>query len=257
MIRIFSVFRMRLTAENNFLPKLEVLEDLLKKHQPKMMILNFPSNPTSVMTTKEELKPLVDLAKKYQCLIAYDNAYSEVYYDENKKPCSILEVEGAKDIAIEFHSFSKTFQMTGWRIGFAVGNEELVKGLLKLKTNIDSGPFLATQETASFGLQNYSILGPQMRGTYLPRKELMAAGLKRLGIEFIQPDATFFIWARSPLGLDSMTFCKKLIEKEGIVITPGVGFGKEGEGFFRMSLTVSEKLIEEFLCRLERFQKSF
>lgn len=245
-----------MSAQNHFLPDTAQLEELLKKHHPKMMILNFPSNPTSATIQIGKLEEIVNLACKYQCVIAYDNAYSEIYYDEAHKPVSILQIPKAKEIAIETHSFSKTFSMTGWRIGFAVGNPKLIAALLRLKTNIDSGPLISVQEVASFGLKNYSSITNEMRAVYRERKDLCIEGLKKIGIEYFDPKATFFVWCRVPNGMPSMDFCKKLIKEQGLVVTPGIGFGSEGEGFFRLSLTVAKEQLISALDKLSQCIKS-
>lgn len=246
---------MALKLENGFLPDLNVVEQQLINEKPKFMILNFPGNPTSTMASRSMLTELVALAKKHNTAIVYDNAYSEIYFDPNNKPLSILEIEGAKDIAIEFHSFSKTYNMTGWRLGFAVGNRDLVAALLKAKTNIDSGPFPAVQETGVYCLQNSNLLSDPIRELYKERREVMLSTLNDLKIEYFAPMATFYVWAMVPNKGKSMDFCKRLIETEGLVTTPGIGFGAEGEHFFRFALTVDAPLIAQAAERLKRFMK--
>ncbi len=241
-----------LSFENGFLPDTNVVEALFKEHRPRYMILNFPSNPTSAVISKAQLTDIVGLARKYGVILLSDNAYSEIYYDASNKPVSILEIEGAKDVAIELHSFSKTYNMTGWRLGFAVGNQDLVGGLLRAKTNIDSGPLLAVQDACTKVLANSESFVEPIRETYRERREKMLAGLKGLGIETFEPKATFFIWARVPGGGKSMDFTKKLIEKAGVVVTPGIGFGAHGEGFFRVAMTVEGPQIDEAFNRMER-----
>lgn len=245
---------MPLSYENAFLPDLNWLEDTFKQHHPRYMILNYPSNPTSAVCPRQTLEDLVSLARKYSVAIVYDNAYSEIYYDE--KPLSVLQVPGGKDVAIEFHSFSKSYNMTGWRLGFAVGNPSLVQGLLRAKTNIDSGPLLSVQEAGAFALQNSEALITPIRQVYAARRERLLSGLRNLGIEYFHPQAGFFVWARVPGGQKSMDLCKTLIEKQGLVVTPGVGFGDEGENFFRLALTVDTPQIDEALNRLERYLKA-
>lgn len=239
-------------AQNQFLPDIKELENLIITHQPKYVLLNFPSNPTSATCSKEKMVEIVSLLRKHETILVCDNAYSEMYYDEKDRPISVLEVEGAKEIAIEFHSLSKSFNMTGWRIGFAVGNPNLIAGLLRVKTNVDSGPLLSVQETAIFALKNSETLTAPLREVYRRRREIVLKGLTELGIEYFEPKATFFVWAKVPGNKNSMEFTKELISKEGLVVTPGIGFGEEGEGFFRISLTVSEGLLMEMLIRLKR-----
>ena len=240
-----------LKAQNAFLPDVTDLERLMVQHQPKYLLLNFPSNPTSATCSRELLTQIVTLAKRHNVILGYDNAYSEMYFDN--KPISLMEIPGAKEIGIEFHSFSKTFNMTGWRLGFAVGAPELVAGLARVKTNIDSGPLLTVQEAGIFALKNYEQLVAPLRDIYRERREICLKGLKELGIEYFKPEATFFVWAKVPKGKSSMTFTKELIAQEGLVVTPGIGFGEQGEGFFRLSLTVSNKSILEALEKLRRY----
>jgi LL-diaminopimelate aminotransferase len=238
--------------ENNFLPDVEELESLIVQHKPKYILLNFPSNPTSATCSREKMAEFVNLAKKHGTILVCDNAYSEIYFNPSEKPVSVLEIEGAKDVAIEFHSLSKSFNMTGWRIGFAVGNPTLIAGLLRAKTNIDSGPLLAVQEAAIFALNNAERLIAPLRDVYARRRAIVLKGLQDMGIEYFEPKSTFFVWAKVPGNRSSMEFTKELIAKQGLVVTPGIGFGAEGEGFFRMSLTVSEEKLLEALTRLKR-----
>lgn len=244
-----------MTSATGFLPDLDQLETLMVQHQPKYAILNFPSNPTSVVAPRKMLEAIVGLARKYGVILVSDNAYSEMYYDEAKRPPSILEIPGAREVAIEFHSFSKTFNMTGWRIGFAVGNEQLVEGLLRAKTNIDSGPLLSVQEASVFALQNYDALVPPIRQVYAERREILTEGLRTLGIEHVPLDATFFLWAKVPGGQKSMEFTRQLIDNQGLVVTPGIGFGEHGENFFRLAMTVDTPDIHRALEKLETYLK--
>lgn len=240
-------------AENGFAPDPVELEKLIREHKPKYMLVNFPSNPTSATISREKLTKIVRLAIEHKVILVSDNAYSEMYYDEKDKPLSILEIDGAKEVAIEFHSFSKTYNMTGWRLAFAVGNESLVQGLLRAKTNIDSGPLLAVQEAGIYCLQNAATLSEPIRDLYRKRKAILLQGLRELGIEYFEPKATFFVWCKVPGQLSSMDFTKALIEKVGLVVTPGMGFGPVGEGFFRLSMTVPEESLRDALQRLRKY----
>jgi len=242
-----------LLPKDGYLPDPNRLEDLLKEHRPRYCLLNFPSNPTSALCPVERLVDIVVLARSHGTILLYDNAYSEIYFDPAKRPPSILEVPGAKEVALELHSFSKTFNMTGWRLGFAVGNPDLVAGLLRAKTNIDSGPLLAVQEAAEFALERADEFCNPLRALYARRRAIATAGLRDAGIEYFSPDATFFIWARVPGGGSSMQLTRDLIEREGLVVTPGVGFGEQGEGFFRLALTVEDAVLEDAMARLRRF----
>lgn len=242
-----------MTSEFGFLPELDKVEFLLLKHRPRYLVINFPSNPTSVTCPRGLLVDLVFLARKYGTIVVSDGAYSEIYFDEADKPMSILEVEGAKDVAIEFHSFSKTFNMAGWRLGFAVGNPDLVGGLRKVKTNIDSGPPLFVQRAGIVALEHYEGLSGSIREMYRQRQELLCQGLDELGIKYLAPKATFFVWAQVPDRQTSMVFTKRLLAEQGLVVTPGIGFGEHGDGYVRMALTLEPAQIKEALLRLSRF----
>ena len=240
-----------LTWENGFFPELsKVPEEVLRR--TKILWLNYPNNPTGAVASKEQFKEVIEFAKKYDFIIAHDAAYVELYFEE--PPISIFEVDGAKDVAIEFHSLSKTFCMTGWRIAFAVGNEKLISALTKVKSNIDSGVFTAVQEAGAYALDNLETLVPPLREVFKKRGELLSAELKSLGYEFLPLKATFYLWVKTPKGLSSQEFCKKLIEEAGIVVTPGSGFGPSGEGYFRIALTVGEERLREASKRLKELK---
>lgn len=229
------VHKMPLLKENGFLPDLDAIDKSIL-NKTKIMFVNYPNNPTSAIATKEFYNRVIELALKYGFLVASDNAYSEIYYD-NYKPMSFLEIDGAKEVGIEFHSLSKTFNMTGWRVGFAVGNKEGIYGLGKIKTNVDSGVFGALQQAGIFALNNYKKLNEPIRKIFQQRKDQMAQALKKANFEFEEPIATFYFWVKVPRGYTSKDFAKKLLEEKGIVVTPGVGFGEYGEGYFRISIT--------------------
>lgn len=172
----------------------------------------------------------------------------ELYYEE--PPLSILEVEGAREVAIEFHSLSKTFCMTGWRIGFAVGKKELVQALAKVKSNIDSGVFTAIQEAGAYALENFEKIVPPLREIFKERRDYLSYALKKLGYELIIPSATFYLWVKVPKAYKASDFCKKVLQELALVLTPGNGFGEAGEGYFRIALTVEIKRLEEAVQRL-------
>ncbi|MDF2954122.1 MAG: Aspartate/methionine/tyrosine aminotransferase [Thermodesulfobacterium sp.] len=244
-------YYMPLTWKNEFLPDLgKIPKEVVEK--AKIIWLNYPNNPTGATATKEFFKELVKFAKKHNIIIAHDAAYVEIYYED--PPISIFEVEGAKDVAIEFHSLSKTFCMTGWRIGFAVGNSFLISALAKVKSNIDSGVFTAIQETGAYALNNLDKIVPSLVSVFKKRRDILAEELKNLGYKFIKPSATFYLWVKTPQGLTSQEFCKKVIQDLGIVVTPGVGFGNSGEGYFRIALTVGEERLKEAAQRLSTLQ---
>ncbi len=242
-----EAYYMPLKEENSFLPVLEdIPEDVLRK--TKLMFIGYPNNPTSAVAEEDFYKDVIKLAKKYDFVVASDNAYSEICYD-NYKPISFLEVEGAKEVGIEFHSLSKTFNMTGWRIGFAVGNRDVVNALGKVKTNIDSGIFQAIQVAGTYALNNAEKLNRPIRAVFQDRKDKMSDALKKAGFEFKEPKATFYFWVKTPKGYSSSEFTKKLLEEKGIVVTPGNGFGAAGEGYFRISIT--NPRIEEAVLRIK------
>ncbi len=239
-----------LKEENNFLPDFKsVPKDVLKR--AKIIWVNYPNNPTSATATREFYQELIQWAKENNIIVASDLAYSEIYFGE-EKPLSILQIEGAKDVAIEFHSLSKTYNMTGWRIGMAVGNGELVAGLGKVKTNVDSGQFQAIQEAAITALNLPEEEVQKLRDIYKERREVMEKALRSIGLEVYPSKATFYLWVKVPKGYTSAEFVGMLLDKCGIVCTPGNGFGEYGEGYFRISLTVST---ERLLAAVERIKE--
>lgn len=236
-----------LTWENEFLPELKSIpENIWQK--TKIFWLNYPNNPTTATAPKDFFKDIVRLAKKYDFIIAHDAAYVEIYFDE--PPLSIFEIDGAKEVAIEFHSLSKTFCMTGWRIGFAIGNSFLVSALAKVKSNIDSGVFTAIQEAGAYALNNLEKLTSSIKTFFKRRRNLIVEELKKLGFELKIPSATFYLWVKTPKGYSSQEFCKKLLDEKGLVVTPGIGFGKYGEGYFRIALTVGEEILKKAIQKL-------
>lgn len=238
---------MPLREENGFLPDLKSIpEDVLKK--TKIMHINYPNNPTSAVADKAFFQEVIDLALKYKFIVCHDMAYSELFYEE--KPISIFEVPEAREVAIEMHSLSKTYSMTGWRIGFAVGNQSIIEGLGKIKTNVDSGIFQAVQEAGIEALTGSQEKVEEYRAIYKDRRDLVIEKLKALGYSFFYPKATFYVWVKTPNNMPSKDYCSKLLEETGVVVTPGVGFGKHGEGYFRIALTVGRKRLEEALERM-------
>lgn len=240
---------MPLKEENGFLPDFKAIpESVLKR--VKLMYLNYPNNPTAAEATADFYKEAIALAAKYNIIICHDAAYSEVYFD-NKKPMSFLEVEGAKDVGIEFHSLSKTYNMTGWRIGFAVGHKDVIAGLGKIKTNLDSGVFQAIQEASITALKTEDSVLSGIRAIYQERRDVLYGGLSKLGFKINKPGATFYLWAKVPEGFDSTRFVAHLLDKTGVLGTPGVGFGAPGEGYIRFALTRQVDRIKEAVERIE------
>ncbi len=239
---------MPLKRERGFLPDLDAISsDVARKS--RLIFLNYPNNPTGACADVPFLKKLVDFAKDNNLIVLHDNPYSEVYFGENRPP-SILEVEGARDVAVEFHSLSKTCNMTGWRVGFVVGNQDIIKGIGNVKSNIDSGNFGAVQDAGIVALKNSRGIAADMRETYKERVELLYQGLSKIGLEVEKPEATFYLWAWT--GGKSKEYTRKLIDKLGIVATPGVGFGDYGEGYVRFSVTQPTERITEAVNRMEK-----
>jgi LL-diaminopimelate aminotransferase len=238
---------MPLLEENGFKPNFEAVNTKIAK----MMFLNYPNNPTAATVDKKFLKEAVDFAKDNNIILCYDNAYSEVTYDGYRAP-SILEVEGAMDVAIEFHSLSKTFNMTGDRIAFAVGNKQLVSGLTKVKSQIDSGPPVYTQKVAVKALAAYTSNEPpeflkKNNQILKERRDLLVETLCKIGYKCEKPKATFYVWVNCKG--DSMRFATKLLDV-GVAVTPGIGFGKYGEGYARITFTQPKERIIEACNRI-------
>jgi len=241
---------MPLLKQNGFLPDLNAIpEDVAKR--AKLMFLNSPNNPTSVVAGKDFFDRVVAFALEHQIIVCHDAAYSEIYYD-GRRPPSFLEVEGAKDVGIEFHSLSKTFNMTGWRIGFAVGNKQILAGLGKVKSNLDSGIFQAVQEAGITAIQSDDQLTDGLRKLYQERRDVLVPGLKKLGLDVDTPPAAFYVWIAVPKGYTSTAFTAHLLEKAGIVTTPGNGFGAAGEGYIRMTLTTPKERLTEVVERIKK-----
>ncbi len=236
--------------ENNFFPDLgSIPKEVLER--AKILWLNYPNNPTGAVATREFFAEAVSFAKRYGLILAHDAAYVEMYFEE--PAISIFEVDGARDVAIEFHSLSKTFCMTGWRIGFAVGKKELVQGLAKVKSNIDSGVFTAIQYAGAYALDNLERIVPPLRAVFKERRDYLAKALQELSFELKIPQATFYLWVKVPKGFTSTEFCRKLLEELDIVVTPGNGFGASGEGYFRIALTVGVDTLKRAVERLSSF----
>jgi len=241
---------MPLREANGWLP---VLKDIPREVRAaaKLMFLNYPNNPTGACASRSFFEEAVAFAREHRILIAQDAPYGELYFGE--PPLSLMQIEGAKDVAIEFHSFSKTFNMTGWRLAFAVGNRDTLKALAAVKSNLDSGVFQAVQLAGVAALKG--IDRPEVRGhldLYRRRRDLLVGALRRQGWPVTPPEATFYLWAKCPPGCDSMTVASRLLEEAAVVVVPGAGFGPSAEGYVRFSLTVSEERTAEAVERIAR-----
>jgi LL-diaminopimelate aminotransferase len=238
---------MPLLEENNYQPDFDAID----AKKAKMMFINYPNNPTAATVDKKILKEAVEFAKDNKIILCYDNAYSEITYDGYQAP-SILEIDGAMDVAIEFHSLSKTFNVTGDRMGFAVGNKQLVNGLTKVKSQIDSGPPVYTQKVAVKALATYTSREPpeflkKNNQILQERRDLLVETLCKIGYQCDKPKATFYVWVNCKG--DSMKFAAKLLDA-GVAVTPGVGFGKYGEGYVRITFTQPKERIKEACNRI-------
>lgn len=243
-------YEMPLIKENNFLPDLKAIPaSILKK--ARLMFINYPNNPTAAVADRSFYKDVIRFAVTNNIIVCHDAAYSEIYYG-SQKPLSFLQIPGAKDVGVEFHSLSKTYNMAGWRIGFAAGNAEVLAGLGKIKTNLDSGIFQAIQEAGIEALKTKEPVLEKIRDTYRERRDILYKGLKNLGLETEQPKATFYLWAEVPKGFNSTSLTKHLLDRAGVLVTPGNGFGAPGEGYVRFALTVPTKRIKEAVVRIKK-----
>ncbi|MFH1622810.1 MAG: LL-diaminopimelate aminotransferase [Candidatus Omnitrophota bacterium] len=249
-----KVYLMPLLSKNEFLPDLsKIRETVLKKS--KIIFVNYPNNPTSAVASNSFYEELIKFANRNNIVIVSDLAYSEICFD-GYKPRSLLEFPAAKDCVIEFHSLSKTYNMTGWRIGWACGNSKLVGLLGKVKSNIDSGVFQAIQIAGIEALESDDSHIISMCKMYQERRDILVKGLKSLGFNINLPKATFYIWAKIPRRFGkSIDFAKTLLNQADIVATPGIGFGKYGEGYIRFALTVSAEIISQAVERLKKISK--
>ena len=234
-----------LEEKNSFLPDFGVLEGLVKKGpRARILFLNYPNNPTAACATTAFFKEVVAFAKKHELIVAHDNAYSEMYYDGQPQP-SFLEVPGASEVGVEFHSLSKTYNMAGWRVGFAVGNPKILAGLGQLKTNMDSGVFHACLEAGAEALDHGEGFVNELRSVYQKRRDILVPALNSLGLRCPKLEATFYAWARLPAGRKSEEFVMDLIQTKGIISTPGTGFGDAGEGFVRFTLCNDASVLKQ------------
>jgi len=215
----------------------------------KLMHVNYPNNPTSAICSIDFYERLAEFALKNNIIVCHDNAYSDTYFGDNS-PVSFLNAGGSKETGIEFYSLSKTFNMTGWRIGCAVGNREVIASLGKYKTNVDSGVFNAVQYAAIKAFKNYKEYSAENNKIYKKRREMVTGILDNIGIEYYKSNATIYVWAKVPEGHSSKSFAKLVLDEANVVVTPGSAYGKFGEGYFRISLTISDDRLKEALDRI-------
>ncbi|OVE75763.1 LL-diaminopimelate aminotransferase [bacterium F11] len=246
-----EVYNLPLVEENGYLPNLEEIP-IHVLERASLMFLGYPNNPTSAIATWAYFENLVRFAKKHQIVIAHDNAYSEIYFE--KPPISFLEVPGAKEVGVEFHSLSKTYNMTGWRLGWVCGNKQIIKQLATIKDNYDSGVFEAVQIAGVTALTGPQDCVGAMRQLYKERRDYLVPALRKLGWEVNNPAATFYVWSKTPRGLSSMDTVSHILDKAGVMTTPGTGFGPSGEGYIRFALTVDIPRLEEAVQRISKLK---
>lgn len=237
---------MPLRHDLGFLPDLEALEPN-GFDRARLIFVNYPNNPTGAVAPRAFYERLIELARRHRVLVVADAAYAELA--DATQP-SILEIDGAREVAIEIGSFSKTFNMTGWRVGWAVGNAAAIRALVSLKSNLDSGCFGAVQLAAIRGFDLIDEHLPGLKRTYAERRQVAVAGLRELGVEVFPPGGTFYVWARVPGDLRSVEFCARVLDSTGVVITPGVGFGRNGEGYFRLALCSDVAAVKKAMALL-------
>ena len=243
---------MPLTAANHWLPDLDAIPaDIADR--ARLMWLNYPNNPTAAVADREFLERAVAFCKRYDIVLCHDAPYSEIAFD-GYRPLTLFEIPGAKEVGLEFHSLSKTFNVTGWRIGWVCGRADLVSFIGQLKTNIDSGIFQAVQWAAIEALNGGEQETREANDVYAKRHRLVANTLNELGWNIKPPRATFYVWAPVPDGYDSIGFAGHVLDEVGVNITPGVGFGAHGEGYFRLSVTAPDARLEEAMARMRKLK---
>jgi LL-diaminopimelate aminotransferase len=245
-------YYMPLLEENGFLPDFNAIpEDIARR--AKLLWLNYPNNPTGAVADLAFFEEAVQYAKQYDLAICHDGPYSEVAYD-GYKPVSFLQAEGARDVGIEFHSLSKSFNMTGWRIGWAIGNPTLIDALFRVKDNLDSGISQAIQRMAITALEGPQDCIDEHNAIYQRRRDLLVDALRSCGMRVQAPKASLYVWARVPEGFTSADFAARVIEDIGVVLTPGSGYGQYGEGYVRLSITTPDDRVEEGARRLKEWR---
>lgn len=246
-----SICKMPLVESNNYIPKLENIYEKNAK-AAKVILVNYPNNPTGAIADGEFYKKLVEFGLKYDVVVVNDGAYMNILKNE-KNNISLLQTPNARNVCLEFGSLSKSYNMTGWRLGYVAGFKDAIKKLMKIKTNFDSGQFGAIQMAGCTAIENGEEFIKSMNKIYNDRREFTVEKLKSMGIEVFDSDATFYVWFKVPHGLKSEEYASYLVEKTGVIITPGNAFGSYGEGYARISLTVNEDLLKTAMKRIENY----
>jgi len=246
-------YSMPLREENDFLPNFEAVPGKVAD-KAKLMWLNYPNNPTGSIADLDFFEKAVHFARQHNLAVCHDAPYTEIFFD-NYLPPSFMQTPGARELGVEFHSLSKTYHMTGWRIGMVVGNAEMINALFQVKSNLDSGAPQAIQQAAIEALRGSQDYIAERNAIFQRRRDKLMKVLDEIGLEARIPKATFYIWARVPQGYSSVDFTRKLLDESGIAVTPGTGYGKEGEGYIRLSLTIPDDRLEEGINRLSSWHR--
>lgn len=236
--------------ETGFLPDLDKI-DKKTADSAKILFLSYPTNPTAAVADRKFFEKAVAFAKKHKLILIHDFAYAEIFFD-GKRPISCLSIPGADEVCIEFHTLSKTFGMAGWRVGFAVGNKELIASLKKVKTNLDYGLFAAVQKAAAVAMGIKGDYLEKMRAEYQERRDILVNGLNELGCKVDKPEASMYVWIKGPSGFDGASFSKLLLEKAGVVVSPGISFGDLGKDYVRIALVESKERLKAALARMKK-----
>ncbi len=244
---------MPLKEENDFLPDFEAIPEKIA-NKAKLMWLNYPNNPTGAIADLDFFENAIHFARQHNLAVCHDTPYTEVAF-EGYKPPSFMQVPGAKEVGVEFHSLSKTYHMTGWRIGMVVGNSQMIDALFRVKSNLDSGIPQAIQQAAIEALRGSQDCVAEHNAILQRRRDKLIPVLNEIGLKARIPRATFYIWAKVPQGYTSIDFAEKLLDEAGIAVTPGIGYGKEGEGYIRFSLTLADERLEEGIKRLSAWHR--
>lgn len=243
-----NTYFLPMREEDGFLADFTAVPDEVLK-QAKILFLNYPNNPTGAIATPEYFDAAISFCLEHDLLLAHDNAYCDICFDGYRAP-SILERPRAKECCIEFFSLSKTYNMTGWRIGFACGNQQAIKALGTVKNNLDSGQFTAIQEAAQAALDGPQDCVAEMCELYQRRRDAVVRGLRQIGLKCSAPQATIYVWTKVPEGHTSESFATELLERAHVIVTPGSGYGEGGEGYIRISLTTPDEKLEEAMRRI-------